>query len=330
MSVVRKIFNRINVLLVTFSDADSFSVSVLQYRNSKLSAKYEDLNASAYADILKEQIPIAVLLKGYGVITKNCETNKDIIAKVTAEQSHFLWNFDYKGHILFIRTEQVDKALGKLQKWQDKIIETACVDDNADERAIESLTAQISSDKFSVRHIAAPTLYGSRMAMMLVQKIKLPVLLFILLLLVANTFVSSNISDTYAQSAARLTAIREQRGQLSSIEQQKQQAIAGYSRRMPAKIASLCDRIALITPQQITLTELHVQPLVKSFEAGKELKLHDNKVHISGYASSYASISEYIADLQKEPFIQKLTLASVAQSAKTSLFAFSIYIDLNK
>ena len=327
MGVVRKILNQTHVILIRFNNVDTFSVCLLKYKNNILLEKQEDFDITA-TETSKEQIPIIVLLQGYGIITKDCDNNKDIIAKVTADNKSFLWTFDYKGHISFVRIEEVDRILQKLKKWQDRVIEIECLANNVDEKTVESRITQISKESFSLRNIIKPAIYSSRLAMLFFQRIKLTVLVLILLILVANTFVSRNLSDLYAQTNAKLTMMQKQHGQISNTEQQKQQAIAGYSKRLAVNAAFACDRIAIVTPDQITLTELYIQPLSKPFESGKELKVYENKIYISGYTSYYSNISEYIANLEKESFIKQLTLTSVAQDSKTALFHFNIHIDL--
>jgi Tfp pilus assembly protein PilN len=164
--------------------------------------------------------------------------------------------------------------------------------------------------------------------MMIFNKIKLPVLILILMLLVANTFISQNVSDEYRQNNAKLLILQKQHGQISSVTQQKQQAIAGYNKSLPIKISFVYDRIAIVTPDEITLSELAVQPLSRPFESVKEPKLNENRIYISGITRNYESISEYIANLEKEEFIKKLTLTSVTQDNKTGIFSFKINIDI--
>ncbi|MDR0753872.1 MAG: PilN domain-containing protein [Prevotellaceae bacterium] len=327
MKIVQKILNRIHVLTVTFNDTDNFSVCSVQYKNGKFVSRHENFDITS-AEISKEQIPVAVLLKGYGIITKNCDTNKDIISRVTGDENHFLWNFDYKGHISFVRIEQVEKFLKKIENIQNKIIEIECLTDDADRQTAENRIMQIIKEKFSIRNIVKPSTYGSRLALMLFHKIKLPALIFILLILVANTLVSRNISVLYMENSTKLMTLQKQHGQISNITQQKRQAIAVHNKNLPIKIAFAYDRIATVTPEQITLSELAVQPLAKPFVTGKEPELNENRIYISGYTHNYESISEYIAGLEKEKFIKKLTLASVTQDSKTGIFNFKINMDI--
>jgi Tfp pilus assembly protein PilN len=327
MRIVQKILNRIHVLHITFNDADSLSACLIKYRNGKFVSQHEDFDITS-VETAKEQIPVIVLLKGYGVISKDCDASKEIISRVTSDKNNFLWNFDYKGHISFVRTEQVEKILGKIKKGQNRIIGIECLSSDADEQTIENRIWQITKERLSIRNIIKPMAYSSRLAMMIFHKVKLTVLILILLLLVANTFISRNISDEYRQNNAKLLILQKQHGQVSSITQQKQQAIAGYSKRLPIKIAFAYDRIAILTPDEITLSELSIQPLSKPLESGKEPKLHENRIYVNGFTHDYESISEYINNLEKEEFIEKLTLISVVQDNKTSVFNFKINIDI--
>ncbi|MDR2652113.1 MAG: PilN domain-containing protein [Prevotellaceae bacterium] len=327
MKIIQKILNQIHVLHITFNDADNLSACLVKYKNGKIVSQYEDFDITSL-ETAKEQIPVIILLKGYGIITKDCDTNKDIISRVTSDKSNFLWNFDYKGHISFVRIEQVQKILGQIKKGQDKIIGIECLSSDADEQTIENRITQLTKERFAIRNIVKPTAYGSRLAMMLFHKTKLPVLILILLLLVANTFISRNVSDEYQQNNAQLLILQKQRGQINDISQQKQQAMAGYNKSLPVKIAFVYDKIAIVTPIEITLSELAIQPLSRPFESGKEPKLNENRIYISGFTHDYGSISEYIANLEKEEFIKKLTLTSVVQDNKTGIFSFKINIDI--
>ncbi|MDR2125798.1 MAG: PilN domain-containing protein [Prevotellaceae bacterium] len=319
--------NQIHVLLVTLHDADNISVCLIKYKNGKFVSRHEDFDITS-VETSKEQIPVAVFMKGYGIITKNCDTNKDIILRVTGDKDKFLWNFDNKGRISFVRTEQVEQFLKKIEKGQNKITGIECLSNDADEQTITNRIKQITQESFSIRNIIKPTLYSSRLALMLFHKIKLPVLIFILLVLAANTFISQNVADLYAENNTKLLILQKQHGKISSISQQKQQAIAGYGKSLPVKIAFVYDRIAIVTPEQITLAELAIQPLAKPFEQGKEPKLNENRIYISGFTHDYESISEYITCLEKEEFIKKLTLTSVVQDNKSNVFNFKINIEI--
>ncbi|MDR1198569.1 MAG: PilN domain-containing protein [Prevotellaceae bacterium] len=327
MGIVQKILSRLHVLYVTFTDADNLSFCLAEYKNGKPLSTSENFD-TASLEASKEKIPVIILLKGYGIITKNCDANKDIITKVTADESKFLWNFDGNGNISFVRREQIDKILQKTGKAQNRIIRIECISSDTDREAVESRIRQIIKESFSVRSIVKPDVYGSQSAMMLFHKIKLPVLILILLILVANTFVSKNISELHLQSNTKLTALQRQHGQINNITQQKQQAVAGYAKNLPVKFAFIYDRIAVATPAQITVSELAVQPLLRPFEPGKEPKLNENRIYISGFTRDYESISEYISNIEKEKFIKKLTLASVVQDNKTGIFNFKINIDI--
>ncbi|MDR2065852.1 MAG: PilN domain-containing protein [Prevotellaceae bacterium] len=327
MKIVQKILNQIQVLLVTLNDADNLSACLITYKNGKFVSRHEDFDLASL-ETSKEQIPVAVLLKGYGIITKNCDTNKDIVSRITGDENNFLWNFDYKGHISFVRIEQVEKILKKIEKGQNRIIGIECLSSDADEQTVEIRIRQTLKENFSIRSIVKPATYSSRLAMMLFYKIKLPVLILILLILAANTFISQNISDTYSENNTKLMVLQKRHGQINSITQQKQQAIAGHSKNLSVKIAFVYDRIAIVTPEQITLSELAIQPLAKPFETGKEPKLNENRIYIGGYTHSYESIPEYISVLEKEKFVKKLTLTTVAQDSKTGVFNFKININI--
>ena len=244
MKVIQKILNQIHVLHITFNDADNLSACLVKYKNAKIVSQCEDFDITSL-ETVKEQIPVIILLKGYGVITKDCDTGKDIISRVTSDKSSFLWNFDYKGHISFVRTEQVEKILEKIKKGQNKITGIECLSSDADEPTIENVITQITKERFTVRNIVKPTIYGSRLAMMLFHKTKLPVLILILLLLVANIFISRNISDEYQQNNAKLLILQKQHGQINDITQQKQQAIAGYNKTLPKKLHSYMTELPL-------------------------------------------------------------------------------------
>ncbi|MDR2292323.1 MAG: PilN domain-containing protein [Prevotellaceae bacterium] len=327
MKIIQKILNQVHILLVTLNDADNLSACLVKYKNGKFISQHENFDITS-VETSKEQIPVVVLLKGYGIITKNCDTNKDIISRVTGDENIFLWNFDYKGHISFVRIEQVEKFLKKIEKGQNKIIGIECLSNDADEQTLENRITQIIKEKFSTRNIVKPSTYSSRLTMMLFNKIKLPFLMLILIILIANTFISQNLSNAYSENNTKLLTLQKQHGQISNITQQKRQAIAGYSKNLPIKIAFACDRIAIVTPEPITLSELSVQPLAKPFETGKEPKLNENRIYISGYTHNYENISEYISNLEKEKFIKKLTLTSVTQDNKTNIFNFKINIDI--
>jgi Tfp pilus assembly protein PilN len=298
-----------------------------EYKNGKTVSIDENFDIVSL-EASKEKIPVIILLKGYGVITKNCDANKDIIAKVTADESKFLWNFDGNGHISFVRREQIDKILERTGKTQSRIIRIECTSSDTDHQIAESRIRQIIKESFSVHNIVKPSVYNSQLAMMLFHRIKLPALILILLILVANTFISKKISDLYLQSNTKLTTLQKQHGQINNITQQKQQAVAGYAKNLPVKFAFVYDRIAIATPEQITLSELAIQPLSRPFEQGKEPKLNENRIYISGFTRNYESISEYISNIEKEKFIKKLTLTSVVQDNKTGIFNFKINIDI--
>lgn len=326
MSILRHIVNRFYVLSIRFRDEHHYDMSMVMCRVAKdiepdVGEEVQDLD-----EIKKKvgKVPLIVVLSGYGVISKDVAASPGIEAKITGEPENYRWN--RVGDMLtFVRVSQVDELLKYLTEKQINPLATLLV---ADSDAGVDVAGEYISGKVNLRTIFQPSALGSSIAMLAFDKLKLPVLGLVLLALLVNFFASSGVENKYRATHLRFEQLRRESDNSTSVSKRKQQIIADFGRDSNIPFAVLCDRAAKDAPRNVTLTSLSIQPLLKSIEEGREIKISQKTMVVAGFAPDSRAISDYVSALQRQSFVREIKLASIEQNRETGAINFSINIGL--
>lgn len=329
MNIIAKILCDCNVLLAEYTSSGDYSLRMRRYRvgTEGVGEPLEDDEVQVLGDAAKSlnRLPLILAVSGYGVLSKDAESSADIVGRVRAEGSGFIWSEE--GDVLtFVREEQVAPLIEQLKTNGIRPMLTACVGQDKD--AVGRMVDRVYSEYANFKALLRPSAVSSRFAQQLAGKLKMPMLGVVLLVLVVNFMVSGGVRSTYEARRAEMQAIENERGQENEVSSQRKQAIEQFGRAFPEDFSFICDRVALAVPGEITLRSLEVQPLIRPAENGKKLQLMENRVTIKGESPDSERISFYASSIEKLKIVAKVNLTAVEQEPETGLLVFRIDLEL--
>ena len=324
MKLLHNILNRVNVLMVEYSTAESYSLRLMECRWRGGAVECGDGEEVVdLADVRKKltAFPVVVSVAGYGVITRQADTAADIVAKVTATGSGFRWTRQ-GNDISFMREEQLKPLTDALAEIKAKVAAVQCA------MMVKDVAERYYTEQVNLKTLLKPSATGSAMAQYAAGRLKLPVLGIILLSLMVNTMVSPGMRAEHETANMELQALRRTIGQADDATKRQQELIREYDRTLPLCISFICDRLAAAVPEDITLTSLAVQPPLRSIENGKKTTFAEDAVEITGEASGAGDVSDYIVRLNGLGIASQVRLASMEQDGESGMFGFKIEIEL--
>ncbi len=326
MKILSRILPALNLLCIRFTDGGA-EVSLVAYTFRK--GKAEHGEAKPIADPVAEKkalskVPLVAVVSGKGVITKEA-AGGNIAATVTSDPETFLWSVS-EGKISFVRREQVAVMTDGLEKAGIRPLYTECLPE-ADETALASVAERFRSEYLKWRRVLKPSAEGSALASFIAERLMLPVLGVLLLVLVANFALSARVNGDFQEANAELAALRKTSSAASVAGDRRRAALEGFSRGLPFRASRLSDRIAAAVPEKITLTELAIAPLSRAPEKGKPVQQSESTVVIRGETSVSEAITEFTTALGRLR-LGTIRLAAVEQDTERGILTFRIEITL--
>lgn len=292
----------------------------------------ESIDRSAIKPDDRSQGIIVCITEGYGLMVRETTSAKDIVAKVTNETGEngchrFVWTFSDDGNcIAFARRDKIDPILEKLDDVKDRIIAIECIPGRLG--GISVTAKKRVAEKLSLKMLAPNASdFSSNLAMLLFRKQMLPVLTSILLLVGLNAVVSRYAVERLAVQEARMAVMERETGRQENIRRSRMTALLRYTTGIiPGSSAALCDRIGSAVPQDVVLTQLSLQKAKKSFSSGKYPEISSGIVEMEGTSPSYATVKEFMKELEKHG--NDISLTGMDTDKEGKCFRFRITMGL--
>lgn len=333
MNLITKILPRFAILEIFFEEAESYvaDLSVYGFDGGTTGLQARISNARP-ENIVKEakRMPLLIAYAGFGIISKNVETNPEIVEKIKSDGGRFIWN-ETATEITFLRRERIEKVVGEYQLDKNIPLAVFCfagLMPSAFQDAALDRSSAYYKDTVNLPMMLKPSQAGSVLCHLSASKLKLPVFAVLLLLLVVNLFADRSVRAEYNSSQARLGQLEKQRGQEDQAAARNRQMFAEFDKKPPFEYSWLCDRAGIVLPESITLTLMVVQPVKKALENGKKPLLEHNRIIIKGEAPEAEDITYYTNSLGKLIQPANVKLTSMERSREADRLEFSISIDL--
>lgn len=335
MGLFQRLLGDLAVLWVQFESTDRFTVCLYVLKLGRKGGyqvfrQIADPDAKDYkASCVGHVVLISVV--GHGVITKSTAETA-ITEKVTSSPEHFAWSItseEAAETISFVRRDQ-------LVGLQQYLLENHIVFENVIYGSLsmqQELEVCRIADRFCQevgrwRILLHPSVQSSLIGNVFYRRLRLPVLVGLLLLLVGNTFIYSSLNDRYAAQQTLLSAQKKTQGETQQRSQQRSAAVAKFSHRLSVSHALLMDRVATHVPLAITLTDLAVQPLSKSLEENKQPIYVVEELVVKGVTNDAGAVSTFIRGLKSEPLLRDARLNHLTQRRDNTLTEFEITVAL--
>ncbi len=330
MALLGKILDRVNVLVVDYRDGEHYSATLMRYRRKDGKAECEFTRTAGDADDLagdRKNYPVVVVLTGYGVICKEADKTPDIVRKVTAPDSGFVYS-EEGGRICFVRRAQVSAVLDKVAGSKSHAVGVECSDLAGKDDSMPAAAADRYFSDMGVGTLLRPTQKGSVLCRMLAVRARLYVLCALLLLAGVNAAWKPSVRTEYEGARAELELLKERQGAVSTASRQKAEALEMFKSDMPLPVSLLCDRAAMALPGDMGLTAMAVCPPVKRIENGKIPEFRDGLVTIDGHALRSSDVLAYVTGLEEVLTQASVNLATLEYDKDNGRYVFAINVGL--
>lgn len=155
---------------------------------------------------------------------------------------------------------------------------------------------------------------------------------FIFILLLVNFLIFSNYRDKInilTNEIAVNESSKETFLTLKDKVDKKTKIVDEISNSSNSKVSSYLDEIGASVPNSVLLIQIHYQPLLKNVKKEKEIKYNYDEILIQGIATKGDAFSKWIASLEKETWIQNVTVLNYG-TGKKSKTEFSLKITLRE
>lgn len=155
---------------------------------------------------------------------------------------------------------------------------------------------------------------------------------FTFILLLVNFLIFSNYRDkinTLTNDIAVNESSKENFLILKEKVDKKKKIVDEISNSSNSKVSSYLDKIGVSVPNSILLTQINYQPLLRNIKKEKEIKYNYDEILIQGIATKGDEFSKWIASLEKETWIENVTVLNYG-TGKKSKTEFSLKITLRE
>lgn len=151
---------------------------------------------------------------------------------------------------------------------------------------------------------------------------------FIFTLLLVNFLIFSNYRDknsVFRNEIELNESLKENFLVLKNKVDKKEKIVNEISNSSNSKVSSYLDKLGATVPNSVLLTQIHYQPLLKSVKKEKEIRYNQDKILVKGFTTKGDDFSKWIASLEKEKWIQSVTVLNYGTGKKTKIeFSFKI------
>lgn len=276
--------------------------------------------------------PALIVVTGEGIISKAYD-KQDATCKRIMKDPELLWDVEEeKGRqpmISFLRRGSLSGFLQTVSLHHLALIDTWIY--SAD---IE-YDIQTRLEKLYLAHFKSTALWKSSdcrdiLANILFQKIFLPVLLSVFVLLLGNYFLHSYYTKQYQQKQNIIYRSERDTRASSLHEKKKNQLLGGYNQIPNQSFALLADRIASYVPVNLFLTSMQVFPLGKSPNIKEKKTLHVDYrlIRLKGMVETPGSVTLLSQLLESDKLFDKVKVVRLGRKKNTELFEFEMEITL--
>lgn len=165
----------------------------------------------------------------------------------------------------------------------------------------------------------------------LIKRLGSAIILFLLVTLLANYFVSEALFSEYEMLVARDGNSQEEQKQLERLQEKYDRDIA-ISRLVSLghehSFSRLADEIAMTVPEHIQLVGLSFNPVTRSRDLNRRVLIAKDLIEISGESDSESEISSWVRILHSTGSYKSVELWSIVKNGRTGLHEFQIRLRL--
>jgi Tfp pilus assembly protein PilN len=302
------------VLHATLTDGE-WHYRIVEVARTKSGFRITETNRTQQ-EVKKRKFPVVLVLSGQGIVDKSYPTGDPALQRIAARPEEFLFAQEDRGEtqrLTFMRREQYEQALAGCSAVRGAVIGVR-IDPQGDMEA-EALAAgrEFFDDALSFRQLKKASPENNTLFSLLTGRLLLPVLGMVLIALTVNFFVRKGLEEEREQQQFLLGRLQQNaaaREQEEGGQRRLQELLLPQARHPYAWIA---DRIAVVIPEGVVLTELTVHPLQAKLQVDKPARTDAGRVVIRGESSGAASVTRLTDTLSRSEVHRSVQLISLSR-----------------
>lgn len=340
------ILNRVIILVIRLEKDGEPKISM-----SSIDRKGKELIVEEFDDRVElEKIgtrnikdPVLLMITGHGIIRKVYRGDEMNERERITNNDEFLWDCLVKENgdnvIAFTRKDRVSFYLEKLEQNQVPVIDihvgNVVIEDSVtfeqemDTRKTSILLAdQFYKNGIKWKELARAGKRGNILSSLMIKRIKLPLLLCLLGLLLVNYLWNSSVREKYVRQQAELTLLEKNVSNREKLSREMEQVIREFKGKGKNSFTPVLDKIASLVPEEVILETLTLNPLVKTLEDNKPLITREGFIELAGITSNPEKVTAFTSKLTGCDFTRQVKLISLDKNRESGVFNFKIRVGL--
>lgn len=276
---------------------------------------------------LQKGSPVVIILTGADVLERTLSEDNPLLARIRANTDIVRSESplpDGNVEVAFIKKTLADKAMSMLTSTGAYAVGT-CVMKSADNDAIRRIMGEIIFKELTLRKLYKNPVITDNICSAVYMRLRLPVLVTFLVVLLGNWFVYSALSHKIGKTRIDAERIAVQFRQMEKVSQKQHDMMRRMTGIPVFSRASLLDAIASKVPDGVMLTLLEIRAAGDGKDALARVSV---TLRICGTASS-ENLMTFISSLKTETRFSGLSIVSYGRSGHsrdTNAFELSIPI----
>ena len=259
--------------------------------------------------------PVIIVVTGYGIIKKDILGNTAIYEKVKTDSTTYTFSENNK-EFMFLRNTNIQNILEKLHILKVRCLSLRLSDvQYMNDTDVLKYALDFFDKKATAENLFSFTLEADIIAGVIYERLRLPVLCSIFILLLANTFIRNNLENKYNAQKGVLNHLQRNQIQHEKSNNNKKAYAEEFLHASDIRYAVIADRIASIVPDDISLTTLHIASLDKDM---------NNSICIEGFSKDNNVIGVFLNNITEFDFVQDAHIENVQHNHRDNRHSFKI------
>lgn len=272
---------------------------------------------------------IFLYIQGSDVVSREHDIqDSETIRKITGNDN-LLWTIHKEGDrnsIDFIRKSSLDSEIKEIER-KSIYIAGITVSNRCGLDIHEGMNL-FYRDKLNIDLLKKSREFRGFFFDSLFYKIRLPILLFLLLLLLVNYLVFSNLKEKYDVSEAAYTVQLQKMKRETQDSEKTHRLFDEYNKIPYYPLAVLSDRIASYMPKDVRLTSMVFFPETRSNIREKNMDHSRDIVVLKGNAGIAGTVLLFTHYLQEDKLFNKVGIINITNLEGTDLYNFELEVEL--
>lgn len=274
---------------------------------------------------IEKKHPSIVLVYGKGVITRSIAEDKTIKERILNNNSLY-WSEDKNREtISFIRKTQIDCELKNISSVLEIIIV-----EKVDDDLIKDVINNFYTNTLTINNLIKYKNDCKKIFPFLIKKIEIPYAVMLFVVLLANFFINTNLSEKNSKVQMELLASRRLVENFKNKQINESKFLLENQSNRSIEATVMIDSICTKLPIGIKLNSFTIDPLKGRLDTNRPMKLDSGCITIIGVTASANDIPVFVSRIDGLNFSKEVKIKNITQEKNGKNLEFEIEIRYDK